>query len=163
MRENGCHCTCVTCSKSPISMSAGLCLLAYSGSGGIMVWVVSEHSSCAVTGTFSTAFRHLALMMFCRPYGQLGVFFFPFSLSCSSSSSRSNQPPNSKKHASSAGLLRLGLTQVKIVMCALKRKDVLAIPMMFCPCTYDILVNHIKCFYLLYTLKSKLMGPILTI
>lgn len=40
-----------------------------------MVWVVSEHSSCAVMGMFSTAFRHLALMMFCMPCGQLGVFF----------------------------------------------------------------------------------------
>lgn len=42
---------------------------------GIMVWVVSEHSSCAVTGMFLTAFRQLALMMFCVTYGQLGVFF----------------------------------------------------------------------------------------
>lgn len=41
-----------------------------------MVWVVSEHSSCAVMGMFSTAFRHLALMMFCMPCGQLGGFFF---------------------------------------------------------------------------------------
>ncbi len=67
--------TCCTY-RSHISKSAGLCLLAYSGSGGIMVWVVSEHSSCAVMGMFSTAFRHLALMMFCMPCGQLGVFFF---------------------------------------------------------------------------------------
>lgn len=41
-----------------------------------MVWVVSEHSSCAVMGMFSTAFRHLALMMFCMPHGQVGGFFF---------------------------------------------------------------------------------------
>lgn len=41
-----------------------------------MVWVVTEHSSCAVMGMFSTAFRHLALMMFCMPCGQLGVGFF---------------------------------------------------------------------------------------
>lgn len=44
-----------------------------------MVWVVSEHSSCTVMGMFSTAFRHLALMMFCMPRGQLGGFFFLFS------------------------------------------------------------------------------------
>lgn len=43
-----------------------------------MVWVVSEHSSCAVMGMFSTAFRHLALMMFCMPCSQLGVCFFFF-------------------------------------------------------------------------------------
>lgn len=41
-----------------------------------MVWVVSEHSSCDVMGMFSTAFRHLALMMFCMPCGQMGVSFF---------------------------------------------------------------------------------------
>lgn len=69
--------------QSHISVSAGLCLVAYSGSGGIMVWVVSEHSSCAVMGMFSTAFRHLALMMFCMPCGQLGGFFsFSFQSVC---------------------------------------------------------------------------------
>lgn len=65
--------------KSHLSVCRALCLLAYSESGGIMVWVVSEHSSCTVMGMFSTAFRHLALMMFYMPCGQLGVFIF-FSL-----------------------------------------------------------------------------------
>lgn len=37
---------------SHILMSAGLCLVAYSGSGDPMVWVVSEHSSYAVMGMF---------------------------------------------------------------------------------------------------------------
>lgn len=80
-----------------------------------MVWVVSEHSSCAVMGMFSTAFRHLALMMFCMPCGQLGVFFFllpPISVSNNFTSSHAN----SYKHASSARLLLLGLILVKILM-----------------------------------------------
>lgn len=59
-------------------MSAGFCLLTYLGRGGIIVWVVSEHSSYAVMGMFLTAFRHLALMMFCMPRGKLGVLFFFF-------------------------------------------------------------------------------------
>lgn len=63
--------------KSHFNVCRALCLLAYSGNVGIMVWVVSEHSSCTVMGMFSTAFRHLALMMFCMPCGQLGGFF-PF-------------------------------------------------------------------------------------
>lgn len=137
--ENGCHCTRARMYQSRISTSAGLCLLAYSGSGGIMVWVVSEHSSCTVMGMFLTAFRHLALMMFCMPYGQLGVFFFlffspPISVLNNFTSSRAN----SKKQASSAGLLLLVLKRKKV--------DVLSIPTMLClNCTYYfILLNHLK-------------------
>lgn len=85
--------------------AGGLGLAARSGSGSIRLRVVREHSSCAVTGMFSTAFRHLALTMFCMPRGQLGAGPLLISLL----NHFTSRGTNSWKRASSAPLLCLGL------------------------------------------------------
>lgn len=108
VRENGCHCTRAACTQVTSQCLRG-CLVAYAGSGNIMVGVVSEHSSFTMMGMLSTAFRHLALTTFCMPCGQLGAFFFFFLLHSPISllNNFTSSHTNSSKYSSSARRLLL--------------------------------------------------------